>query len=79
MRIDNIRRLRRILYGLPLAACAVVCGWMAIVDGLTPTLYIGHWLLILLVPVYLVWVPLVVWITGDDSPPRNDKFPRPRR
>lgn len=38
-------------------------------------LYVGHWLLILLIPVYIVWVPFVIWITSDKSLNGNDKAP----
>ncbi len=76
MKIKNPKRTRRILYCMPLLAWVLISGWMSGFEGLGPFIYVGHWLLIPLILFYLVWLPLIAWITNDDSAPRRSN---PRR
>lgn len=46
-------------------------GWASGFGGWDSFWFVGHWYLIPLALIYLVWIPLIAWITNDDLPSRR--------
>lgn len=71
MKHHHTRKSRRRLYCLPLLGWAIASGWASGFEGWSAFWQVGHWYLIPLALVYLVWIPLIAWITNDTRPPRR--------
>lgn len=71
MEKHSIKRTRPFLHCLPLLGWALVSAWASGFKGWDSFWFVGHWYLIPLALIYLVWIPLIVWITNDDRPSRR--------